>query len=386
MTQKPEQVKTRLVDIHVASLNYHPAQSSNDEHDAAIRYWMQDINGGHAVRNRIARKFSQLHSFDLAQKQGGIPSSHRPNNLGNTKPPIVPPRGCFALLGPFNVMRRADRVITSSTADNTVSESRRVRRLKAQLDLLFVNAKKSGFVVQTCPEDDQLLDYDFDVKTPIPRPIESSKYATTKGSTMQDHIALRDLTFKRWQLVDMQFDCSSSSNDPDDDMLPGTVHASPSSWCPSSSVSSDDREQSPDPNISASCTPKDDTHSFGSFNTISLKVASLMTSSKASNAESKIVQQPDAELNALVVDAKKSGSVVRTSYPEENLALLYKQAILYIAFDYGKASMLRARKFSCSDSEDYALRQARLGHGRGTNTRLFKRNKLESHIKLESAF
>ena len=167
MKQEAAQIKASLVNIDVASLK-HLVRLNDDEDDAAIRYWMQDINGGCAVRNRIARKFSELHSFDLAQKPCGTPSSHRPN-LGNAKRHIVPPTGCFALLGSLNVVNRAARVMTSSKVSNAVLERRRVRRLKEQLNLLFVDAKKSGFVVQTTQEDNQLLDYDFGFKAPNPQ-------------------------------------------------------------------------------------------------------------------------------------------------------------------------------------------------------------------------
>jgi hypothetical protein len=159
-------------------------------------------------------------------------------------------------------------------------------------------------------------------------------------------------------LIDMQIDrCSSSSDNPDDVILPGAAHAS------------------------SSFTPRLDMHLFEFFNAIRLKTESSMTSSKASNNERKTVQQiePDAELNALFVDAKKSGFIVQTSCPEDHQSLRVASDS-----DNRKAQMLRLRK--CNYYTDYDLREARLGHGRDANRSLLKRNKLESHIKLESTF
>ena len=155
-----------------------------------------------------------------------------------------------------------------------------------------------------------------------------------------------------------------------------------------SSNSSDDQEQSYALSISASLMHKPPNKPLVGASINVIKVASYMTrasSAKSSNKETLCYERKtarqlasDAELNALFVDAKKSGFVLQTSCPDDD------QPLDCASDNYSvKALMISARKFNFTD---YDLRKARLGHGRGANTSLLKRSKPESNFKLESTF
>ena len=89
------------------------------------------------------------------------------------------------------------------------TECKTVRQLHAELNALFVDAKKSGFVLQTsCPADDQPLDLASEKSNPLPSSFMIGPYQLRARSVAESELADEEVPGAFLHVVDHQHDRS----------------------------------------------------------------------------------------------------------------------------------------------------------------------------------